>query len=405
MTSDLPAVLGGTPVFSSILGIVRPLLPPLEAIYDRLEHAMSTGQLTNNGRYVRELEGELADYFGVKHAMAVSNATLGLMILDKALAEGAVGDEIIMPSFTFSATAHAAVWAGLQPVFADILADTYTLDPASVARLITDRTVGIMGVHIYGHPCEIVELQAVADEHGFPLVFDAAHAFGSRYREQRVGRFGLAEVFSFHATKIFPVGEGGVITTDDDALAARLRLWRTFGDPGTENTQLPGLNAKMQEFNALIGLENLHVVDRHVEHRRAIAGVIQTELAKVPGLTFQTQRSYIYSNYQNLSLVINEQAFGLDRDQLFEVLKVENVNARKYFYPPLHRHDAYVGGPGVTGCAQPVTEHISDRVLCLPIYSDMSESSAKDLCIAIKRIHTHALAIRTYLDSVAGHRV
>jgi dTDP-4-amino-4,6-dideoxygalactose transaminase len=399
MVRDRPAVLGGMPIFEQALGIVRPLLPPLEAIYDRLEHAMATGQLTNNGQYVRELEGELSSYFGVKHAVTVANATLGLMILARAL--GREG-EIIMPSFTFSATSHAAIWAGLRPVFADIMPDTYTLDLASVARLVNDDTTAIMGVHIYGHPCEIDELQTLADERQVPLVFDAAHAFGSRYKGRRVGAFGLAEIFSFHATKIFPVGEGGVITTDDDELAAQLRLLRVFGDPGTENTQLPGLNAKMQEFNALIGLENLKVVDQHAEHRRAIAGIIQAELADVPGLAFQTQRSYAYSNYQNLSILVDEGLFGLNRDQLFLALKPENVKARKYFYPPVHKHDACADIPEAVRAKLTVTEYISDRVLCLPIYSDMSELLARDLCATIKRIQAHALAIGEHLRSAPG---
>jgi dTDP-4-amino-4,6-dideoxygalactose transaminase len=321
------------------------------------------------------------------------------MILARALGEEG---EIIMPSFTFSATSHAAIWAGLRPVFADILPDTYTIDPVSAASLVNDDTVAIMGVHIYGHPCGIDELQTLADERQVRLVFDAAHAFGSRYKGRRVGTFGLAEIFSFHATKIFPVGEGGVITTDDDELAAQLRLLRVFGDPGTENTQLPGLNAKMQEFNALIGLENLKVVDQHAEHRRAIAGIVQSELAEVPGLTFQTQQPYAYSNYQNLSILVDESLFGLNRDQLFLALKPENVNARKYFYPPIHRHDAYADLPDAVRAKLPVTEHISDRVLCLPIYSDMSEPLARDLCTAIKRIQTHALAIGEHLRSASG---
>jgi len=401
-THDIPAVLGGTPVFARALRIVRPLLPPLASIHERLERAMASGQLTNNGQYVRQLEGQLADFFGVKHVIALSNATLGLMILARALGDLREGGEIILPSFTFSATPHTVIWAGLRPIFADILPGTYTLDPASVVRLINDKTVAIMGVHIYGHPCEIDELQALADDHQLPLVFDAAHAFGSRYRGQHVGSFGQAEVLSFHATKIFPVGEGGAITTDDDRLAGRLRLLRTFGDPGTENTQLPGLNAKMQEFNALIGLENLKVIEQHVEHRRAIARCIQSELANVPGLVFQTQQPYAYSNYQNLSLLVDEDLFGLDRDQVFLVLKAENVGSRKYFYPPLHKHDAYAQAPDLIRCELSETEYVSDRVLCLPIYSDMSESLAKDLCVAIKRIHAHARAIVEYFHSESG---
>lgn len=395
-TNGLPAILGGTPVFTNALGIVRPLLPPLASIQDRLEGAMASGQMTNNGRYVRELESRLIDFFGVKHAISVSNATLGLMILAKALGEEG---EIILPSFTYSATSHAVIWAGLQPIFADILPDTYTVDPDSVAKLINAKTIAIMGVHIYGHACEIDELQSVADEHHLPLVFDAAHAFGSRYKGQRIGSFGRVEVFSFHATKIFPVGEGGVITTKDDELADRLRLLRTFGDPGTENTRLPGLNAKMQEFNALIGLENLKVIDQHIEHRRGIARYIQSELSDLPGITFQAQHPYAYSNYQNFSLLVDKDLFGLDRDQLFLTLKAENVGSRKYFYPPVHKHDVFAGASDAKRCELAVTEDVADRVLCLPFYSDMTESLAKDLCNAIKRVHSHAQAIREFFDA------
>lgn len=395
-SSSVPAILGGPPVFTNTLGIVRPLLPKLATIHDRLESSMASGQLTNNGQYVRELERELTDFLRVKHVISVSNATLGLMILARALGESG---EIILPSFTFSATAHAVVWAGLHPVFADILPDTYTMAPPSVAHLINARTVAIMGVHIYGHPCEIDELQALADEHQLLLVFDAAHAFGSRYRGRRIGAFGRAEVFSFHATKIFPVGEGGAITTNDDGLARELELLRTFGDPGTENTRLPGLNAKMQEFNALIGLENLKAIEQHVEHRRAIVDLVRSELADIPGLTFQVQRPYVYSNYQNLSLLVNENSFGLDRDQLYLALTAENVIPRKYFYPPLHRHDVYAKAPGLSKGEPSVTEGVSNRVLCLPIYSDMSPPLAKDMCLAVRRIHDHAFAIKEYLCS------
>ena len=393
-SDTVPAILGGKPIFSNTLGIVRPLLPTLASIHDRLECAMVSGQLTNNGQHVRELEHELAGFFNVRHVVAVSNGTLGLMILARALAQEG---EVILPSYTFCATPHALVWAGLRPVFADILPDTYTMDPACVERLIGPRTVAIMGVHIYGHPCEVDELRTLAEDHRLPLVFDAAHAVGSRYKGRRVGSFGRAEVFSFHATKTFPVGEGGAIATDDEELADQIRLLRTFGDPGSENTQLPGLNAKMQEFNALIGLENLGVVERHIEHRRVIARYIVSELADVPGLEFQTQRPYAYSSYQNLSVLVDEDLFGLDRDLLFLALKAENVGTRKYFSPPTHRHDAYGTASRAVRSELPVTEDVSSRVLCLPIYSNTSESLARDLCVATKRIHAYTDAIRIRL--------
>lgn len=394
MSLNLPVILGGMPLLDHPLNIVRPVLPPLEAIQERLARALATGQLTNNGQYVRQFEAELASYLGVKHAIALGNATVALMILARALGQEG---EIILPSFTYCASAHAVVWAGLKPVFADILPDTYTLDPAAVARLINRRTVAIMGVHIYGHACEVEDLQAVADAHGVPLMFDAAHATGSRYRGRLVGGFGLAEVLSFHATKIFPVGEGGAIVTNDDDLAGRLRLWRTFGDPGTENTRLPGLNGKMQEFNALIGLENLKVIDQHIAHRRAIADLIRAELANVPGIVFQAQRPYVFTNYQNFSVLIEAEQFGLNRDELFLALKAENINTRKYFYPPLHQHDAYLHVVQPAGGDLNITERVAARVLCLPIYSNMTEHEARAMCVAIRRIQQHATQVKAAL--------
>lgn len=389
----MPVIMGGSPAFRETLGIVRPVLPALSAISDRLANSMATGQLTNNGQYVRQLEFELAEYLGVKHAVAVGNATIGLIILMKAL--GRTG-EVIMPSFTYSATAHAAVWAGQQPVFADILPDTYTIDPSAVEKLINERTVAIMGVHIYGHACEIEELQSVADRHGIPLIFDAAHAFGSYYRGTRIGSFGFAEVFSFHATKIFPVGEGGVVTTEDDELANTLHLLRAFGGlQGEENTVLPGTNGKMQEFNALIGLENLKVIDDHVQTRRSISGHIQEMLEDVPGLTFQTQKPYAVSNYQNLSVLVDESSFGLNRDELYDSLKLEGIGSRKYFFPALHEHDTYRHRPETTPIPLPVTERVSSQILCLPIYSQMTLDEAEQMCSAICNIHNHASSIRT----------
>jgi dTDP-4-amino-4,6-dideoxygalactose transaminase len=394
---DLPGILSGRPLFDRPLEIVRPLLPKLETIQLPLDQAMASGQLTNNGQHVRKLESELAAYLNVRHALCVGNATVGLMLLLKALSSDG---RVILPSYTFPASAHAAVWAGLQLVFADILPDTYTLSPDSVASLITKETVAIMGVHIYGHACEIEELQAVADQQNIPLIFDAAHATGSLYRGRQIGSCGLAEVFSFHATKMFPVGEGGAITTNDDDLAAKLRLLRTFGgSPGEENTRLPGLNGKMQEFNALLGLENLKVIDQHVTHRRTIAALIKDDLDGISGLIFQQQQPFAYSNYQNLSVLIEADEFGLDRDQLCLALRGDGIGARKYFYPPLHKHDAYRYMEESLPQPLPVTESVSERVLCLPIYSQMTDSEAKTMCTAIHHLHQHADAIRNHISN------
>lgn len=391
MTSSMtsvPAVLGGNPQFAVRLNIVSPRLPSLEQIAEPLREILRTGNLTNNSRFVREFEVALAQRFAVPHAVAMSNATLGLML---ALAALKLKGEVILPSFTYCATAHVLHWVGLTPVFVDILPDTFTIDPAAAEAAITPRTAAIMPVHIYGHPCEVDELATVARRHGLPLLFDAAHAFGSRYREQLVGQFGDAEVFSFHATKLFPVGEGGCITTRDASLAEHLALARKFGDPGDENTRFPGTNAKMQEFNAIIGLEMLKVVDQHIANRRNYAATLIERLGQLPGISFQAIRPYVFHNYQNFAILVDPSEFGLTRDELFTALAAENIFARKYFYPPLHHHDAYVEYRHIS---LPVTEQVSSQVLCLPFYSEMTPEMLDGLCSAIERIQHYAPRIR-----------
>ncbi len=391
-TTSIPAILGGEPQFATRLNIVFPRLPSLDQIAMPLHEILRTGNLTNHSRYVREFEATLAQRFAVPHAVTVSNATLGLML---ALAAFKLKGEVILPSFTYCATAHVLHWVGLTPVFVDILPDTFTLDPAAVEAAITPRTAAIMPVHIYGHPCEVDELEAIARRHGLPLLFDAAHAFGSRYRDQLIGQFGDAEVFSFHATKLFPVGEGGCITTRDAGLAEYLALARKFGDPGNENTRFPGTNAKMQEFNAIIGLEMLKVVDQHIANRRGYAAYLIERLGRLPGISFQAIRPYVFHNYQNFVILVDRSEFGLTRDDLFTALAAENIFARKYFYPPLHHHDAYSEYRHIS---LPVTERVSDQVLCLPFYSEMADEMLDGLCTAVERIHHHAPRIRQQIN-------
>ena len=323
-----PAILGGDPMSANPLGIVRPRLPQLAAVAEEVGEILTTGQLTNHWKYVPALESELRQYLQVPHCVAVANGTLGLVLTLVGLKlEG----EVIVPSFTFSATAHALWWAGLEPVFADISPDTFTLDPEAVEAAITPRTSAILGVHVYGHPCDIEGLKAVARRHDLALIFDSAHAFGSSYRGQRIGNFGDAEVFSFHATKIFPTGEGGAITTGNTQLAEYLSLARKFGDPGTENTQFSGLNAKMQEFNAILGLENLKTIDQYIENRRRYAGVLVERLGQLPGLRFQRARPDVQVNHQNFAILVDELEFGVPRDRLHTALAAENIFSRKYF--------------------------------------------------------------------------
>ena len=237
-------------------------------------------------------------------------------------------------------------------------------------------------------------LGAVARRHGLPLLFDAAHAFGSRYREQLVGQFGDAEVFSFHATKLFPVGEGGCITTGDARLAEYLSLARKFGDPGNENTRFPGTNAKMQEFNALIGLEMLKVVDQHIANRRSYAACLIERLGQLPDLVPGDPAIRVHELPE---LCDPGRPVGVRpvTRSAFHRAAAENILARKYFYPPLHHHDAYSEYRGVS---LPVTEQVSDCVLCLPFYSEMTQEMLDGLCAAMERIQRYAPRVRSQLN-------
>jgi dTDP-4-amino-4,6-dideoxygalactose transaminase len=393
VNAKLPAVLGGEPMFASPLHIVAPVVPRIEEVGPRIAEILASGQLTNDSRYVREFEAALESRLGVP-AVTTSNGTWSLVLAMKALG---IEGEVIVPSYTYCASAHAIRWAGATPVFADVLPDTFTVNPDAVRAAITPRTTAILAVHIYGHPCEIDELTKLADENGLALLFDAAHAFGATYRGGAIGTFGRAESFSFHATKTLPVGEGGCVSTRDRRLADQLRLWRKFGDPGNEDSQFAGTNAKMQEFNAILGLAGLNTVDDIIARRRGYAAALRERLSVVPGLRFQEERSYVRSNAQNFAVLVDEGLFGLSRDELHRALAADNVRCRRYFYPPVHRQKAYAGVP----CGElMVTSQVADAVLCLPFYSQMTPAQLDGIGDAFAMLHAHAPRVRNALQSV-----
>jgi len=389
MSIKQPAVLGGPPSFATPLNIVAPVLPRLAEVGERFDEVLASGQLTNDSRYVREFEAALEARLGVA-AVTTSNGTWSLVLMMKELG---IDGEGILPSYTYCASAHAVRWAGATPVFVDILPDTFTADPAAVAAAITSRTSAILAVHVYGHPCEIDELAAIAEKHSLPLLFDAAHAFGAMYRGAPIGTFGVAESFSFHATKTLPVGEGGCITTVNRSLAERLRLWRKFGDPGNEDTEFAGTNAKMQEFNAILGLAGLKTVDETIARRRDYAAALRARLGGIPGLSFQAERSYVRSSAQNFA-VLADASFGLSRDELLKALAAENIRCRRYFHPPVHAQRAYAGH---SHTELPVTSRVADAVLCLPFYSHMTSRHFEGIGDAFEALHAEAPRIRQAL--------
>lgn len=318
--------------------------------------------LTNRGEVVRAFEQRLAEFLGVRHCITMCNATVALEIAARALE---LSGEVILPSWTFIATAHALQWLGIKPVFCDIDRETYNLDPVQVERLITPRTSGIIGVHVYGRPCDIDALQVVADRHKLPLMFDAAHAFGCTHKGRMIGNFGRCEVFSFHATKVFNTFEGGAIATNDDALAEKIRLMQNFGFRGQDNVIALGINGKMNEVCAAMGMVNLDSLSNFIAVNQRNYNRYRDELGKVPGIKIIEFDPAEKHNWQYVVIEVGPE-YPLSRDVLVERLRTKNILARKYFWPGCHRMEPYRTLDPEAGARLPVTEEIGPRVAVLP---------------------------------------
>lgn len=384
--SDRPALLGNTPLFAEKLPIIQPTLPDYETVASHVKEIFATGMLTK-GKYLRQFEERLAEYLGVKHAVCVSSCTLGLALTYQGLG---LRDEVIVPSFTFMATVHPLVWLNVTPVFVDIDPYTWNIDPARVEEAITPHTTGIVAVHNFGNPADVEALEEIARCHHLRLVFDAAHGLGTLYQGRPVGRFGDAEVFSMTPTKLLVAGEGGVVATNDDALAEHIRVGREYGNDGHYGSDFPGLNARMPEFNAILGLRSLEMLEENAERRNRVARWFRERLEQLPGITFQTIRPGNRCSYKDLSVVVDENEFGLTRDQLAKALEAENIDTRKYHDPPVHTHRTYRHlRERYEGCL-PVTEWLAPRSLSLPIYSHMDEATVDRICQAIERIYKYA---------------
>jgi len=341
-----------------------------------------------------EFERRVADFAAVKHCIATCNATVALEILVRALD---LSGEVIVPSFTFVASAHALQWHQVTPVFCDIDPRTHNIDPGKVEHLITPRTTAILGVHLWGRPCPIDELQAIADRNGLTLLFDAAHAFGCKYKGQMIGGFGQAEVFSFHATKFINAGEGGAVVTDSDALANRLRLMRNFGFSGYDQVTSIGTNGKMGELSAAMGLTNFESLHEFIEVNRRNLELYNENLANVPGLSLLGYEEDQQPNYQYMVIEVDAAKAGIRRDELMSVLHAENVLARRYFYPGVHRMEPYCSLVPMAGSLLPHTQAVADRVLALPTGSAVIPQDISRICAIIRSALEHSGEIRETL--------
>lgn len=387
--SDL-AVFGGERAFERVLHVGRPNIGDRERLLARIEEMLDRRWLTNRGPYVEEFEERLAALLDVKHCIAVCNATIALEIAFRA---AGLEGEVIVPSFTFIATAHALQWQGMTPVFCDVAPGSHNIDPHQIERLITPRTTGIVGVHVWGVPCDVDALRTIADRHNLTLLFDAAHAFGCSHRGQMVGAFGAAEIFSFHATKFFNTFEGGAVTTNDDDLARKIRLMQNFGFAGMDNVIYLGTNGKMSEPAAAMGLTGLESLDLFIETNRDNYRRYREGLDGVPGVQMVAYDEAERRNYQYIVLEIDERAAGVSRDRLLEILHAENVRARRYFYPGCHRMEPYRSYFPHAGLLLPETERLVTRVLTLPTGTAVDRDEIDAICQIIRLVVENSSAV------------
>jgi dTDP-4-amino-4,6-dideoxygalactose transaminase len=392
--SDL-AAFGGKPAFDETLHVGRPNIGDRGRLLERVNDLLDRRWLTNRGLYVQEFEQRLAAKLGVKHCITMCNGTVALEIAARALN---LAGEVIIPAFTFVATAHALQWQEITPVFCDIDPETHNLDPRQAERMITPRTSGIIGVHIWGRPCDIEALTEIADRYNLKLLFDAAHAFGSSYKGQMIGNFGNAEVFSFHATKFFNTFEGGAVATNDDELAAKIRLMQNFGFAGLDTVIYIGTNGKMSEVSAAMGLTGLESLEEFISVNHRNYKQYQRTLGDIMGIKLVEYDETARCNYQYIVLEVDENLTGISRDHLVRILHQENVRARRYFYPGCHKMEPYRSYFPHAGLLVPEAERLVQRVLSLPTGTSVDEEKIDRLCQIIRFAIDHGQRISQRLS-------
>ncbi len=384
-------MFGGPPTFDQTLHVGRPNIGSREQFMCRMNDLLDRAWLSNNGPYVREFESRIAELTGAKNCIAMCNGTIALEIAVRAL--GMTG-EVIVPSFTFVATAHCLQWQEVTPVFCDINASTHNLDPDRVEAAIGPQTTGIIGVHLWGRPCDTTALADIANRYGLKLLFDASHALGVTRKGVRVGSFGDAEVLSFHATKFINCFEGGAIVTNDDNLARKIRLMKNFGFAGLDNVIYLGTNGKMSEPSAAMGLTSLESMEEFIAVNKANYQYYQKGLERIPGCQMLTYDLSEENNFQYVVVEIDENGFGLSRDELVRILHAENVRARRYFYPGVHNMEPYKTLFPDVGKGLENTIQVAGRVICLPTGNGVDREAIRKICHLLEFVSNHSQAIR-----------
>lgn len=390
------AIFGGKPTFAEKLHVGRPNIGDRTRLLERINDMLDRKWFSNNGPYVQEFEQRICEKLGVKHCIAMCNGTVALEIAIRAT--GLKG-EVIVPSFTFVATAHALQWQEITPVFCDVDPTTHTLNPWRIEAMITPRTTGIIGVHVWGQPCNVEAITEIAQKHALKLIFDASHAFGNSHNGQMIGNFGDVEVFSFHATKFLNAFEGGAIVTNNDELAAKIRLMKNFGFAGYDNVVYVGTNGKMSEVSAAMGLTGLESMPNFIAANQQNYKQYQQELTNLPGIKLFAYDEAESCNYQYIILEVDETITHISRNQLLQVLHAENILARRYFYPGCHRMEPYRSHFPHAGLLLPETEKLGQRVLVLPTGTSISSTDIHKITQVIRYCVTNGYGISQKLRS------
>jgi dTDP-4-amino-4,6-dideoxygalactose transaminase len=369
--------------FEKPIYVTKPFLPPLEEFCQGLEEIWETRWLTNNGPVLQRFTQELCNFLETDNICLFNNGTLALQI---SLQGMGISGEVITTPYTFVATTHALFWNKIRPIFVDIEPNYYTIDPEKIEAAITPWTTAILAVHVYGHPCKLNTLADIARRHNLRLIYDAAHAFGIKVGNKPIAHFGDLSMFSFHSTKLFHAVEGGMLTFREAGLKGLFDYLKNFGFKNEVEVVMPGTNAKMNEMQALMGIQVLKYLEEIIQKRARITDMYRNRLKEVPGIRLvPSLPSDIRYNHAYMPIEVDEKEFGMSRDALYEKLKEWNVHARRYFYPLICDYPCYRSIP-VNG-SLPVARRVADRILTLPIYDSLELSDVEAICEIVQYLH------------------
>lgn len=357
--------------------VTQSSMPNLEEYVDEIRSVFDSKWLTNDGEKHKKLESELREYLEVPTLSLFVNGHLALYIALKAF-NFPVESEVITTPYSFASTTHAIVQNGLKPVFCDIEMENYTIDANKIEALITDKTVAIVPVHVYGHVCDVEKIEEIAKKHNLKVIYDAAHVFGVKYKDVGIGNYGDVSMFSFHATKVYNTIEGGALTYKDSNFKTQVDLLKNFGITGPENVVSVGMNAKMNEFAAAMGICNLRHVDEEIAKRRLVYDRYIERLSDTEGIKINSLQTNVKPNYAYFPVVFDKKTFGKDRNQVFDMLRQNGILARKYFYPLISEYECYDGQFDVS--CTPNAKYVSDNVLTLPMYADLPLVVVDKIC-------------------------